>query len=233
MMLVGRSVSVTLYRPAKDERAPLVVVAHGFTRAKRYMAGWGADLAGQGFLVAVPTQPALADHVLNGQVLAALVEALREQRRVALMGFSMGGLTTLLAAKRTSVDAWVGLDPVDMDGSGMKAAAALHVPCAILRAEPEAWNLHGNALALAAVMPELWLSLKVRGATHLDAESPTDLLGQIACGFVEPEQQALFKRYAIAFLKMTLLGDLEARGVIQGVMQEDGLTEVELKMPKD
>jgi hypothetical protein len=43
--LAGQSVSVTLYRPARDDNAPLVVVAHGFSRAKRYMSGWGAELA--------------------------------------------------------------------------------------------------------------------------------------------------------------------------------------------
>jgi dienelactone hydrolase len=65
------------------------------------MAGWGGHLAGEGFFVAVPTQPAFADHALNGRVLAALVEKYRTQRRVALMGFSMGGLTTLLTTSHT------------------------------------------------------------------------------------------------------------------------------------
>jgi poly(3-hydroxybutyrate) depolymerase len=95
--LADRRVSGTLYKPAKDDNAPLIVVVHGFLRSKRYMAGWGGHLAAEGFLVAVPTQPAFAEHALNGHVLAALVEKYRDKRRVALMGFSMGGLTTLLA----------------------------------------------------------------------------------------------------------------------------------------
>lgn len=203
--LAGSSVSVTLYHPAKDENAPLVVVAHGFTRSKRYMAGWGGHLAGEGFFVVVPTQPAFADHELNGRVLAALVEKYRAQRRVALMGFSMGGLTTLLATTHTPVDAWVGLDPVDMNGKGKVAAAKLKAPALLLLAEPEAWNRHGNANALAEAIPGEKQLLRIPGATHLDAEWPTDLLGQLACGFVDEKRQQQFREKATEFLKKTLL----------------------------
>ena len=211
--LVGRDVSVTLYFPKQRENAPLVVVAHGFTRSKRYMASWGADLAAQGFLVAVPTQPALADHALNGKFLGALVDHLRLQHSppsVALMGHSMGGLTTLLATQHTKVDAWVGLDPVDMSGQGRRVATSLQIPTAVLCAEPEAWNLHGNGEVLAKALSQPKLAIKVKGATHLDAESPTDLLGQLVCGFVDPSRQAQFKRYASAFLRATLLKDTAA-----------------------
>lgn len=53
----------------------------------------------------MPTRPGFAYHELNGRILAALVEQYREKRRVALMGFSMGELTTLLATTQTPVDA--------------------------------------------------------------------------------------------------------------------------------
>jgi dienelactone hydrolase len=222
--LAGQSVAVSLYRPAVDENAPLVVIAHGFTRSKRYMAGWGAHLAGEGFLVATLTQPALADHTLNGRVIAALVDELKGRRRVAVMGFSMGGLTTLLAAAQTPVDAWVGLDPVDMDGSGEKVAKTLHAPAAVLLAEPEAWNMHGNARRIIAALPDTTFTLKVRGATHLDCESPTDLLGQIACGFVDEKHQALFKRYATAFLRAKLLADPAAEKMLEDAATDESVT---------
>lgn len=239
LKLAGRDVAVTLYYPAHRDEAPLVVVAHGFTRSKRYMAGWGADLAGEGFIVAVPTQPALANHPLNGRALAELVAQVRDGsvplkvkpgKRTALVGFSMGGLTTLLAAARQPVDAWVGLDPVDMDGTGVAAAKGLTIPCAILRAEPAAWNKHGNARKIGAALPDLRLSLKVRNATHLDAESPTDLLGQLACGFVDSDRQSTFKRYTIAFLKATLLDDGEAQKVLEGASRDEALDEVRLNV---
>lgn len=241
LMLAGREVAVTLYYPARRDGAPLVVVAHGFMRGKRHMAGWGADLAGQGFIVAVPTQPALANHALNGRALAELVAQVRSGKvpmkaspgsQTALVGFSMGGLTTLLAAARQPVDAWVGLDPVDMDGSGVAAARKLTVPCAVLRAEPAAWNKHGNARDIAAALPDLRLSLKVRNATHVDAESPTDLLGQFACGFTDAGRQSTFKRYTLAFLKAALSDDVEAQTVLDGAAEDEALDEVKVKGPR-
>lgn len=204
--LAGQSVSVSIYHPAKDEGAPLVVVAHGFTRSKRYMAGWGGHLAGEGFFVVVPTQPAFADHELNGRVLAALVKKYRAKRRAALMGFSMGGLTTLLATTHTPVDAWVGLDPVDMNGKGRVAAAKLKAPAAFLLAEPESWNMHNNANSLIEAIPGEKQVFRVLGGTHLDAEWPTDLLGQLACGFVDAKRQQQFRQMATVFLKARLQG---------------------------
>lgn len=239
LTLVDRSVSVTLYYPAGRDTAPLVVVAHGFTRSKRYMAGWGTELAAQGFLAAVPTQPALVDHDLNARVLTELVTQLRTHAiplkvrcngKAALMGHSMCGLTTLLAATKTPVDAWVGLDPVDMDSSGAKAAAGLKIPCAILRAEPEAWNMHGNATKLITALHAPKFSLLVRGGTHLDCESPTDLLGQLACGFVHSPQQALFHRHATAFLAAILMEDKAAREVLRMALDNSTLDDVKFSL---
>ena len=53
LQVADQAISLTLYRPTKDENAPLIVVAHGLLRSKRYMAGWGGHLAGQGFFVVV------------------------------------------------------------------------------------------------------------------------------------------------------------------------------------
>lgn len=232
LTLAGRGVSVTLYYPADHAAAPLVVVAHGFTRSKRYMAGWGGELAAQGFLAAVPTQPALVNHELNARALAELVTQLRTNAhplkvrcngKAALMGHSMGGLTTLIAASKTPVDAWVGLDPVDMDGSGQKIAATLKIPAAVLRAEPEAWNMNGNATQLIVALHDPKFCILVRGGTHLDAEWPTDLLGQLACGFVHAPQQALFRRHALTFLRSTLMGDAAAAQVLSESQSDQSL----------
>jgi dienelactone hydrolase len=228
LTLAGQTVSVTLYKPAKDDNAPLVVVAHGFSRAKRYMSGWGAELAAQGFLTVVPTQPAMVNHQVNSSVLAALVEKYREKRRVALIGFSMGGHTTLLAAQKTPVDAWLGLDPVDMDGTAKTVAAKTKIPSAILCAEPEMWNMKGNATGMIQALPGPKFTMQVKGSTHLDAEWPPDLIGQIACGFVTPQHQSAFRRHALAFLKTTLQGDAEAQAVLQSAATDAALTKVNL-----
>jgi hypothetical protein len=113
-----------------------------------------------------------------------------------------------------------------MDGSGRKIASALQIPCAVLQAEPEAWNMHGNARHIVAALRTPRFVLKVRGATHLDPESPTDLLGQLACGFTDPARQAVFRRYAIAFLKSQLIGEEAAHRTLDAAEKDANLTGV-------
>lgn len=212
------SLDVDFYYPARQASPqPMVVVAHGFSRSKRYMAGWGVDLAGMGMVVAVPTQPYFARHVRNAEAIACLAGLGREGKwpveartngRIGLVGFSMGGLTTLLAAAKLSppVDAWVGLDPVDLDGRGAAKAGLVKAPGLVLLAEPSAANRHGNATAMLKDYAGPLQILRVKGATHCDAESPTDILGQLVCGRVAPGRHMRFRDATIVFLEETLNG---------------------------
>lgn len=231
-----RLVSVALYYPANKASAPVVVVAHGFTRSKRYMAGWGAAFAAEGFIAAVLTQPTLADHAVNARAIAELVEQLnsagaalrvKPTGMTALMGHSMGGLTTFLAAAKRPVQAWIGLDPVGMSDSWLKPARETPMPCLVLRAEPGAWNLDGNARLLFKNLAGPKLSLKVKGAGHLDPEYPTDILGQIACGRADAGRRAIFERYAVLFVKAFLAGDAAARRSLEDAANDPALVEVE------
>jgi pimeloyl-ACP methyl ester carboxylesterase len=147
------------------------------------------------------------------------------------MGHSMGGLTALLAAGKQPVEAWVGLDPVGMNDSWLCVGKKLNTPCAVLRAEPGAWNMNGNARPLFAVLPEPKFTMKVRGSTHLDPESPTDVLGQLACGFADEKRRTVFERYALAFLKAHLLDDASAKQVLRDATKDSALTEVEVSLP--
>ena len=72
--LTGKPVKVDFYLPAARTSTRAVVIAHGFSRNRKTMAGWGAMLAAHGFLAVVPDAPTLADHSRNGR---ALVELLR------------------------------------------------------------------------------------------------------------------------------------------------------------
>jgi hypothetical protein len=59
--LTGKEVAVDFYLPQGLERAPVVGVAHGFSRSRLNMAGWGGLLASNGFIAAIPNLPALAN----------------------------------------------------------------------------------------------------------------------------------------------------------------------------
>ena len=229
------SVAVDFYFQKQAALQPLVVVVHGFSRSKRYMAGWGADLAGHGMIAAVMTQPYWAKHSLNGQAIARLVELgragkwpvdARSNGKVGLVGFSMGGLTTLLAAASLSppVDAWVGLDPVDHAGRGAAKAALVKVPGLALLAEPSAFNGQGNALAMLHDYGGPLQVIKVTGTTHCDAESPSDILGQLACGRVDPLRHDRFRATTLEFLDGVFSG-----GVRTQVRTRDGLEVVRIK----
>lgn len=213
----GERMTVDFYFRTDGEPAPQVVVAHGFSRGRRHMAGWGAALAERGMIAAVPTQPRLAAHARNGRALAALAEqgraglwpvAARGDGRTALAGFSMGGLTTLLAAASLEppAAAWVGLDPVDARDLGAAAARGMSTPGLALLAEPAPCNAHGNAVAMLRHYGGPLRMLRVRGATHCDPEAPSDLLAQLACGRVNAGRQRLFFENAVGFLEAVLSG---------------------------
>ena len=223
------SVAVDFYFQRRVAPQPLVVVVHGFSRSKRYMAGWGADLASHGMIVAVMTQPYWAEHSRNAEAIARLVElgragkwpiSARGNGKGGLVGFSMGGLTTLLAAASMSppVDAWVGLDPVDHAGSGAAKAALVTAPGLALLAEPSPFNAQGNALAMLHDYGGPLQVIKVTGATHCDAESPSDILGQLACGRVDPVRPDRFRATTLEFLDAVFGG-----GVRTQVRAGDGM----------
>lgn len=233
--LTGRAVKVDVFFPSAAGEAPVVLVVHGFSRGRRHMAGWGGLLAANGFIAAVPDQPAFIDPERNGRAIAELLDKIRSRAialpcapngKAALVGFSMGGLTTLLAAVQTHVDAWVGLDPVDTNGHGRMAAKAFRHPAAVLRAEPGIWNWQGNARKLIAAFKAPLFALRVSGATHLDVECPSDLLGRLACGPTDPARRQVFERYTLAFLRSVLAGDADAAKQLQAASTDPAVADV-------
>ncbi len=215
--LTGKMVPVDLYVPRGLKQAPAVVVAHGFCRSRLNMAGWGVLLASNGFIAAIPNLPAWADHDRNSRALRELLDQVNSKALVAgpeptgagaLMGFSMGGLCSLLAAATNEqARCWVGLDPADAGHKGAEAAKRIGVPCAILQAEPGHCNANGNAKQIVAALSGPLFVLRVRNATHFDLEQPADWLAERICGKTDPERHAIFERYAIAFLKAVFFKD--------------------------
>jgi len=179
----GETFPVDLYYRTGDQPRPLAVVVHGFLANKERMAHWGVILAREGFIAAVPTNPTRANDNRNTAAIVGLVRAgragrwpvpVRNGERVVLVGFSRGGFETLLAAAELgdSVDAWVGLDPVDRNGKGSEAARKMRVPGLALLADPAPLNANGNARGMLADYAGSLEIERVPGTGHLDAESP-------------------------------------------------------------
>ncbi len=124
--------------------------------------------------------------------------------RVGLMGFSAGGLASLLsAADNPDLSIWVGLDPVDWKGTGAKAASQVKCRAIVLTAEPSACNSHGNARDIIAALPHCE-HFSIAGAVHVDAEWPTDWMAEAVCGRSTEERRSEFRQRATAALRDAL-----------------------------
>ncbi len=203
VQLPSGAAEADVYWPAAQvAAAPLVIVAHGFSRSRRNMAGWGRQLAAEGIVAVVPDLPTWSDHARNGRFLTELrvflqSEAAWRQRfdpeRIGLLGFSAGGLSSLLSiAESPGPVIWIGLDPVDRDDLGARAAARVQAKALVLTAEPSSCNADGNAKAIVAALPRGRL-VHIAGAVHVDAEWPTTWLAEMVCGRSTEEKRAAFR----------------------------------------
>lgn len=179
----GENVAVDFYYRPDGVARPLAVVVHGFMANKQRMAHWGVILAREGLVVAVPTNPTYANDDRNAAAIVALVEggrvgqwpiSARTDGRAVLVGFSRGGLETILAASALGdrADAWIGLDPVDLNGKGKAAAARVRIPGLALLADPQPLNANGNARSMLDAYAGPLEVVAVPNSSHLDGESP-------------------------------------------------------------
>jgi dienelactone hydrolase len=221
LQLAGRPVTLDVYRPAGVPRGA-VVLSHGFTRSRTTLGGHAAALADSGLLALTPDLPHTFDFRRNAQALAELVALLLGRtgpgpglgkastgalvaelgppvERVVLVGFSAGGLSSLLAAGTPGVVGYVGLDPFDRVERGAAGAAAplglghartLQTPALLLRAPPSRCNAESVAAPWGAALTRLQADTVIKGATHCDFESPTDWMCRWACGGADPGRQA-------------------------------------------
>ena len=200
-VLDGHRVTLDVYAAAGPVRGA-AILSHGFTRSRRTLGGHAQALAEAGVLVLTPDLPCTFDFRCNARSLAALVGLLRAGEtfgapvdKVMLVGFSAGGLSSLLAADTPGVVGFVGLDPFDraMRGEserlGLAAAGRLGTEVLLLRAPPSRCNAEAVAAPWGAALPRLWRDEVIAGASHCDFESPTDWMCRLACGDEDPARQ--------------------------------------------
>lgn len=209
--LAGQVVQIDVYQPPGPVRGA-VVLSHGFTRSRSTLGAHAAALAQQGFLALTPDLPSTFNFQRNAQGLAELVALLRAGGtfgppvpRTVLVGFSAGGLSSLLAAATPGVVGYVGLDPFDRalssaeqaaagegraTGLGLNFAPGLRTPALLLRAPPSRCNAQAVAAPWAQALPALLADRVIANASHCDFEAPSDWLCQLACGAPDPARQA-------------------------------------------
>lgn len=230
-------VAFDLYLPPGEGKAPLILVAHGFSRSRHNMKYWGARLASAGFLVAIPTAPRWIQQDLNAEAMAdlaaylAATEARVDPWRLGLVGFSAGGYQTLRAAESLHAKVWVGLDPVLTGDLPADQARQINSAVYVLRAEPAVANLRGNFRQVQDELPQLKLRLVVTKSLHVDPEWPTDGLAQMAMGRTSDRRREVFIDYTVAALQWELLADQSARAAIQNALQDRRVHDAYVAMP--
>lgn len=197
----GHRIALDVYPVAGPLRGA-AILSHGFTRSRRTLAGHAQALADAGVLVLTPDLPCTFDFRCNARALATLVGSLRAGgtfgapvEGVMLVGFSAGGLSSMLAADTPGVVGFVGLDPFDRkvrgenERLGLAAAGLLRTEALLLRAPPSSCNAEAVAASWATALPALWRDQLIPGASHCDFESPTDWMCRLACGDTDPARQ--------------------------------------------
>jgi dienelactone hydrolase len=200
-VLDGHRVTLDVYPVAGTVRGA-AILSHGFTRSRQTLAAHAQALADAGVLALTPDLPCTFDFRCNARALAALVGLLRAGEafgapveKVMLVGFSAGGLSSLLAADTPGVVGFVGLDPFDreMRGDterlGLAAARQLRTEVLLMRAPPSRCNADAVAAPWATALPRLWRDEVIAQASHCDFESPTDWMCRFACGDEDPARQ--------------------------------------------
>jgi pimeloyl-ACP methyl ester carboxylesterase len=165
--LDGHRVTLDVY-PAAGPLRGAAILSHGFTRSRRTLAGHAHALADAGVLTLTPDLPCTFDFRCNARALVALVGSLRggeafgaPVERVMLVGFSAGGLSSLLAAHTPGVVGYVGLDPFDRtlpdeaERLGLAAARSLRTEALLLRAPPSRCNAEAVAAPWAGALQGL------------------------------------------------------------------------------
>jgi len=223
--LQGVRVAVDLYHATKLENKPLVILLHGFSRNRKVMASLSVRLAKEGFVAAALDAPFFSRHTDNGRAvheLAALAQSgelidnWKPSRGVAYVGHSAGWYATLMAAAQSPAPAlWVGLDPVDWNDAGKLAGSKITCHGVVLLAESGPWNRHGNAAGFISSFAGPMFAIKLRGATHLDPESPSSRGAEWVCGKRDAQKVMLFQDFASLALRAHLLDDHSAMAELQ------------------
>ncbi|WP_224728145.1 alpha/beta hydrolase [Francisella sp. SYW-2] len=127
---------------------------------------------------------------------------------LALVGFSAGGLATLIAtSESTKVKLWIGLDPVDVGNLGSQAAKNINCPTYIIAAPASACNANNNYKDFITSLKDNTL-IKVSGAVHVDAESPTSRFAELFCGRSTQQKRERFHDDVLTILDKSFKNDL-------------------------
>ncbi|MFO0625245.1 MAG: hypothetical protein U0325_06460 [Polyangiales bacterium] len=225
--LAGTPIHVVAYFPAGMPARPVVGVVHGASRTGAYHRVLAQTLASHGLVAVVPDIPCNVwgcDHDANANQINALLDwavaqsAMPSSRlagavdgaRRGLIGHSWGALGSTLAASRNAgLASLVLFDPNDDALVGARNAARVRAPTLTLLAQTRA--VCNNQWVATTITPGLagpGVHATLPRSGHCDPEDPTDPLCPLLCGRGDAATTPLFRRYAVAWTRCNLTGDV-------------------------
>ena len=223
--------AATIYFPAnKGEDFAGVAISPGFVESQENMNWWGNHLASHGFAVLTLDTNELRDNPsLRADALMAAIEVLRNEGermggtlrgkilndRMAIMGHSMGGGGTLIAANAHSAElkAAIPFTPWQPDGN----FSAISIPTLVIAGEndriaPAADHALPHFESLSEDIPKMYFEIK--DGNHFIANTDTGD-GRLAPNI---DVHDLVGGMSVAWLKLFVDGDEEYRELVFGEM---------------
>lgn len=223
--------AATIYFPAnKGEDFGGIAISPGFVESQENMSWWGAHLASHGYAVLTLDTNELRDNPsLRADALMAAVEVLRNEGermggtlrgkiindRMAIMGHSMGGGGTLIAANAHSAElkAAIPFTPWQPDGD----FSAISIPTLVIAGEndriaPTTDHALPHFESLSENIPKMYLEIK--GGNHFIAN--TDTGNERLTPNIDVHD--LVGGMAVAWLKLFVDGDEAYRELVFGEM---------------
>ena len=223
--------AATIYFPAnKGEDFAGVAISPGFVESQENMSWWGNHLASHGFAVLTLDTNELRDNPsLRADALMAAIEVLRNEGermggtlrgkilndRMAIMGHSMGGGGTLIAANAHSAElkAAIPFTPWQPDGN----FPAISIPTLVIAGEndriaPAVDHALPHFESLSEDIPKMYFEIK--GGNHFIANTDTGD-GRLAPNI---DVHDLVGGMSVAWLKLFVDGDEEYRELVFGEM---------------
>lgn len=208
-----------LYLSGAPDKAPLVILVHGYGNTRAHHAAQAQHLASWGMHSLALQVPNKGPWVANGRLLARVTEALRRRperldgrvdaNRIVLAGHSFGAASVAVAlADRAPAIGAVLLDPAYMDRAVPGYMRRVAKPVLIIGGDEEN-GVSRNREAFRTTIRTAYGEVSVRGAVHEDAEFPLDpALAEE--GQTEEHQMTFTAALTVAAVSIATTGQFEA-----------------------
>ena len=173
-----------LYVCAAAEKAPLVILVHGYGNSKDDHVFQGLHVATWGMHAIAIDLPNKGPWIAHGRTIARLVNAIRQAPRsvdshievqnIILVGHSFGATTVAAAlGEGAPVSGAILLDPAGIGRQLPGLLKKVSVPVMVIGADEEVWPTR-NRDYFYRFIPRGVAEFSIRDAVHEDAQYPTD-----------------------------------------------------------